>query len=84
MADRITVDRKSTLDAPVQRDGGDYTVSRRTLARVHFSDEGIMRYFQEAGKEVGEFMEWTEDTKAAFLVFLSAEEVSNQEINPRV
>jgi hypothetical protein len=71
--ERVTVDRKATLESPVQRDGGDYTVTRRTLSRVHFSDEGIMRYFQEAGREVGEFQEWTEATKAAFLVFLNAE-----------
>lgn len=73
MAEKITVDRKATLEAPVQKDGGDYTVTRRTLSRVHFSDEGIMRYFQEAGKEVGEFQEWTEDTHAAFLFFLNAD-----------
>lgn len=70
--ERILVDLKTTLETPLNR--GDYTVTRRTLSRVHFSDEGIMKYFQEAGAEVGEFQEWTEETKVAFLVFLNASE----------
>lgn len=65
--EKITVDRKKTLDTPINR--GDYVVNRRELSRVHFSDEGSTCYYQEAGREVGEFSEWTDATKAAFLVF---------------
>jgi len=67
--EQVKAERRQVLPDPIDR--GDFIVKSRILHRVHVSEDSYTLYFGEAGAEVSESHEWTEEAKAAIAVFLA-------------